>query len=209
MRTSLTVLAVVCAAQAMGQASVTEMPVGIFRGTLLAWKGTSAGGDLTVRRADSADFLCHYDSHSLVEADNRPVGMAGLAAGDPLKILTDHKPGSPACYARIVEVVNPEVKPVRAKAQPVARMTSDFLPRGDRTIAGVILRRESGFLTLRTRREDIVLVLRPNTRFLSNGVNTNAQALTVNKHVSVRAGKDLYGNIEAYQVMWGEILDVP
>src|ERR1700722_19201749 len=99
MRTSLSALAVIFAAQAIGQTSPSEMPVGIFRGTLLLWTGTAGAGDLTVRRADSAVFLCHYDSHSLVEADNRPVGIAGLTTGDPLKILTDHKPGSPVCYA--------------------------------------------------------------------------------------------------------------
>ena len=209
MRTRLTVLAVVCAAHALAQTSSTEMPVGIFRGTLLLWTGTAAAGELTVRRADSAVFSCHYDSHSLVEANNRPVGIAGLTTGDPLKILTDHQPGSPVCYARAVEVVNPEIKPLRAKAVPVAKSTSDFLPRGDRTLAGVILRHDSGLLRIRTRGGDLILALRPNTRFLADGVTTNAEALTVNTHVSVRAGKDLYGNMEAYQVMWGEILDVP
>jgi hypothetical protein len=209
MRTSLSALAVIFAAQAIGQTSPSEMPVGIFRGTLLLWTGTAGAGDLTVRRADSAVFLCHYDSHSLVEADNRPVGIAGLTTGDPLKILTDHKPGSPVCYARTVEVVNPEVKPLRARAVPVAKNTPDFLPRGDRTLAGLILRHDSGLLTIRTRGGDLILALRPNTRFLADGVSTNAQALTVNTHVSVRAGKDLYGNMEAYQVMWGEILNVP
>jgi hypothetical protein len=208
MRTRLLTLGVMLAVRAMGQTPPAEMPVGIFRGTLLLWTGTASAGELTVRRADSAVFSCHYDSHSLVEADNRPVGIAGLTTGDPLRILTDHKPGSPMCYARAVEVVNPEIKPLRAKAVSVATSASDFLPRGDRTLAGVILRHDSGRLTIRTRGGDLILALRPNTRFLANGLSTNAQALTVNTHVSVRAGKDLYGTMEAYQVMWGEILDV-
>ena len=51
--------------------------------------------------------------------------------------------------------------------------------------------------------------MRTDTRFLAGGVRLDAAALPVNTRVFVRAGRSLDGGIEAYQVMWGEIVNVP
>jgi hypothetical protein len=41
---------------------------------------------------------------------------------------------------------------------------------------------------------------------LENGDIVDPSALKLNMHVFVRAGKTLYGELEAYQVVWGGIL---
>jgi hypothetical protein len=37
----------------------------------------------------------------------------------------------------------------------------------------------------------------------------DASALSVNDRVSVRAGTNSGGQVEAYQVIWGDLVDVP
>src|SRR5438094_409619 len=99
----------------VGSASAqTEMQPGIVRGSLIAWNGTSLNGDFTVRRTDQAEQMCHYDSHSVMSRDSKRVRMPELDKGEVLEVLADHKVGSRACYARIVDVLNPAV--LRAKA---------------------------------------------------------------------------------------------
>jgi len=78
--------------------------------------------------------------------------------------------------------------------------------RGDRTVSGVILRRDARSITLRTRFGEQTLGLRKDTRYLADGAQQDASALAVNMRVFVRAGQSLDGGIEAYQVMWGEVI---
>lgn len=177
------------------------MPAGIFRAVFVASQGTAAAGELTVRQTDGAVFVCHYDAHSYLERDHRPVKASAFQPGDPLEIVADRQPGSSACYLRIVQ----ETYPPAAKTRSAA---ARFTPKGDRNVAGMVVRVEAQKLTLRTRSGEEILLLRPDTRYLSNGVRTDSAALSVNTRVSVRAGRDIYGNVQAYQVAWGEILDV-
>jgi hypothetical protein len=83
------------------------------------------------------------------------------------------------------------------------------LPRGDRTVSGVIVRRDARSITLRTRNGEQTLLLRKDTRYLGDGTPQDATAALVNTRVFVRAGRNLEGGVEAYQVMWGEIAGVP
>jgi len=51
------------------------------------------------------------------------------------------------------------------------------------------------------------LLLRKDTRYVENGEIVEAGNLKLNMRVFVRAGKDLYDQLEAYQVIWGSILE--
>jgi len=82
------------------------------------------------------------------------------------------------------------------------------LPRGDRTISGVIIRRDARAITLRTHDGEQTLLLRRDTRYLGDGAQQDAASALVNTRVFVRAGPNLDGRLEAYQVMWGEIAGV-
>ena len=75
-------------------------------------------------------------------------------------------------------------------------------------MAGVVIRRDARSITLRTRGGEQTLLLRKDTRYLGDGAQQDAGAVLVNTRVSVRAGPNVYGGIEAYQVMWGEIAGV-
>jgi hypothetical protein len=195
------------------QSAATNIPVGIFRGTLAAWQGTAAAGELTVRDMEGMLLSCGYDGRSYFERARQRVAVSTLTAGDVIELLADRRPGSQDCYTRTVHVI-PPAPPVRPRASTPAPAAPKptverFQPRGDRTFAGVVIRREPGQLTIRTRDGEQTLRLRRDTRYFFGGLRAELAEVAVNTRVFVRAGRNLYGEIEAYQVSWGEILSVP
>ena len=184
-----------------------DMPKGLFHGQMVSWEGSPVKGVLLARTAGGIVEGCGYDALSILQLSRQRITVAKLEAGDPVEIITDHKPGSRDCYIRMLNVVPPPPPPTRVKPVAAARPTFD-LPRGDRTISGVIIRRDARSLTIRSRDGEQTLLLRKDTRYLGDGAQQDATAALVNTRVFVRAGPNVYGGIEAYQVMWGEILGV-
>jgi hypothetical protein len=71
----------------------------------------------------------------------------------------------------------------------------------------VVFRLNSQRVVLHTRAAgDLSILLRKDTRYLADGQLVDAGSLKPNMRVFVEAGKDLYNDIEAYQVIWGKIL---
>lgn len=188
-------------------ASSADMPKGLFRGRMVSWEGSATRGVLLASNTAGDVQGCGYDSLSYLELSHQRITVAKLEAGDPLEIITDHKPGSRDCYIRMLQVVPPAPPPSRIK--PAVRRPAIAPPQGDRTISGVVIRQDGRSVTLRTREGEQTLLLRRDTRYLADGAQQEAVALTVNTRVFVRAGPDLEGRIQAYQVMWGDILDAP
>jgi hypothetical protein len=187
-------------------AAAPEMASGIFRGDLAGIDGGSETGRLEARGADGALVGCQYDSRSLFEMDGERVFATRLRPGDPIQVVADRHPGSQSCYARIVSVVAPP-RAQRPARRPVRTAAQDPPPAGGRVIAGVVTRIEPRRLTLRTRSGQESLRLRPDTRYLGGGGRATPDELMVNMRVSVRAGPGWSGELEAYQVVWGAILD--
>jgi hypothetical protein len=117
-------------------------------------------------------------------------------------------------YARTVHVTSdlPAPRPpslTRGRFGTASRLTEDrALPLGSLTYAGIVFRRTDDRLVLHTRdgREQSLL-LRKDTRYLQNGEIVDAATLAPNTRVFVRAAKDLWDQLEAYQVIWGKILE--
>lgn len=199
-----TVIAVALAAAPLSVSA--DMAKGLFHGSMVSWEGSLTKGVLLARNSAGMVEGCGYDSLSYLELSRRRITVAKLEPGDPLEILTDHKPGSRDCYIRMLQVVPPGPPPGRVS--PVVRRSTLEPPRGDRTVSGVIVRNNARSITLRTRDGEQTLLLRKDTRYLADGAPQDAAALTVNTRVFVRAGRNLEGGIEAYQVVWGEIAGV-
>jgi hypothetical protein len=201
------------------QTVLKEMPPGVFRGVLVSRQGDDRAGDLTLRarragpdKDEATDLVCHYDAHTYVARNGHRIAVSSLNAREPLEILANRKPGSQACYVSMVQVIDPESERAADRARQFKKQNSDarvffFTPHGDRTFAGVVVRLTAGSLTLRTRAGEAVLALRPDTRYWNDGLGAALADLRVNTHVFVRAGQSWDGVVEAYQVMWGEILD--
>jgi hypothetical protein len=182
------------------------MPIGFVRGAMAGWEGTAATGQLTVRKPDGSLSSCGFDIRSWFERANARIAVSKLLPGDPLEVLADRKPGSRACYARIVKVLDPP-SPARPRRVIDIKPPSPPILRGNRTFSGLVVRREGSTLSIKTRTGESDLLLRADTAFFGQGIRQDASALAVNTHVFVRAGRNEYGQIEAYQVMWGEIVD--
>ncbi len=203
-------LGLICLA-AVGVAQ-DSAPIGIVRGDLLSWTGTAKAGELIFRNADNRVFQCSFDGKTYFERAHEHLGVAAMQAGDRVEVLADHRDGSGLCYARTVHVL--EVHPatlttgVRPPLRSASRPTELFAPRGDITFAGVVLRISPDVLVLRLRsNEHRTVHLRSDTRYLSAGQALDRSNLDVNTRVFIRAGKNLEDEMEAYQVVWGSILE--
>jgi hypothetical protein len=174
----------------------TVMPIGIVRGSVVALIGSARSGELDIRSSQSLVYSCLYDARTYFERDHRAIGVTGLSAGDPVEVVADRRPGSGACYTRIVEVVEKSVRHAPSMESPPLR--------GNLTFGGMVLQRNLSRMTMRTRDGEISLILRPDTYYIDDGIRVENSPGLVNKHVFVRAGRDIYGHLEAYQIMWAE-----
>jgi hypothetical protein len=175
---------------------------------MVSWEGSLTKGILLARNNTGGTVEgCGYDALSILQLSRQRVTVAKLQPGDPIEIITDHKPGSRDCYIRMLQVIPPAPPPSRIKPVVAPRPTFD-LPHGDRTVSGVIIRRDTRTITLRTRIGEETLLLRKDTRYVGDGALQDPAAAMVNTRVFVRAGPNLEGGIEAFQVMWGEIAGV-
>ncbi len=198
---------VVAAAGALS--AQTRMPIGIVRGDVVSLQGTSAGGELKIKTPEDAVYACLYDVHTYFERDLHRIGISGLRSGDPVEVVADRTPGTSNCYARTVHVVDTHAQKLAPGARPRLRSitspTEAWAPRGDMNISGMVVQCAKYTLTLKTRTGTETLLLRPDTRYVGAGLRVASDSLQVNQRVFVRAGRNLDGDVEAYQVMWGEI----
>jgi hypothetical protein len=85
--------------------------------------------------------------------------------------------------------------------------TLSIAPRGSLTFTGVVLRMDDDGMVLRTRVDgEKWILVRRDTRFREDGLRVEPSSLHSTTRVFVRAGKNLDGEIEAYEIVWGEIL---
>lgn len=187
-------------------------PIGIIRGDLLAWSGTAKSGELVFRNLENRVFQCSFDERTYFERSNERITVTGTSRGDHVEVLSDRKTGTGICYARTVQIT--DTKPARLvpvqriRPQSYRSATDLFAPRGNLTFAGVVLKISADELLLRTRlNERKTILLRADTRFLGAGESLDRTGLAVNTRVFIRAGKNIEDQVEAYQIIWGDILE--
>jgi hypothetical protein len=199
--------ALVLSAQTPPSAAVT-------RGVLLERDPQASAGQFSVRVADNQVLRYQFDWKTYVLRDNDLIDIPRIVPGEKVEVVSDAIPGFVLRYARSVHVMA-EARPLRTTSTLARRRSSAdriaeerSLPLGALTYAGVVFRITGEHLILRTRdgREQSVN-LRKDTRYLLNGEIVEPDTLHLNTRVFVRAGKDLWDQIEAYQVIWGKILE--
>jgi len=185
-------------------------PMGIVRGDMVTWEGSPVSGLLTVSNTNG-EFRCGFDAKTWMERDGQRVAIGAFGPGDRVEIVADRKPGSKVCYARTVHAVDQPVARFGPGRRPLLKLgpspTEAWAPRGDMTFAGVVTQLTPELLVLRTRSEPRqTLLLRSDTRFMSEGQRVERADLHVNTRVFVRAGRNLDNEVEVYQVIWGDIV---
>ena len=179
-----------------------EVTPPIVRGILTL----AEGGVIEVRGTAGAPVRCSFDTHTWIEQEKKRVSLTALEPGITVEALTDLRAGR--CYTRTIRIVPAGATPFarRTPMTPVRSMIENMYPRGNLTFGGVVIRRSPTVLILRTRSEREKLVrLREDTRFLESGTPASSADVAVNTRVFVRAGKNFDNDVEAYQVIWGEI----
>jgi hypothetical protein len=210
----LVVSALICAAQ------IPLQNAAMLRGVLLERDAQTDGGEFSVRAAGNQVVRYRFDAKTYVEREERPIDVPRLLPGEKVEVLSDPVSGSLLRYARTIHVIDP-APPPRAANRPGSRLDpalgpalgpphEPLLPRGDMTFSGVVSRLNDRQLVLRTRNAgEQTLLLRQDTRFVADGEKVPSAELKTNMRVFVRAGKDVFGHVEAYQVVWGGILLPP
>lgn len=179
---------------------------GLVRGTLLECDA----GELSVRTATHQVFRFRFDDRTYFEQDREHAKASTLRTGEIVEVVADRMPGTVLRYARTVHVIEPP-KPKRPESLGRLRAWTNpvdtLVPRGNITFSGVVFRVTATQLAMHTRDGgDKIVALRQDTRYLNRGDAAERQDLRPNQRVYVRAGRDLYGELEAFQVVWGEIL---
>lgn len=183
--------------------SQVDAPPGIVQGRLVEVPA-AATGRIQLRVSTQQILQCVYDNSTYFERQGRSVAAAGLKADDDLEMVTDRKDG--ACYVRTVYVLDPPNPGQRVRTRPLRPVVETWLPRGNLTLSGVVIRLNPELLILRVRTgEQKTLVIRQDTRFIDGGVPTGPEQLRPNTRISVRAGTNLDQELEAYQIVWGRI----
>jgi hypothetical protein len=186
-------------------------PPGFLRGDLLSWTGTRNGQFMFRAAAADRVYSCSYDDKTYIERDNQRITLALTQAGDHLELVSDRRLGSSLCYARTVHVVEPQrtfsAPGVRPRLRTVSAASAWFIPHPNLSFSGAVFRMTSDALILRSRSgERSVVRLRPDTRYIAQGQTAEPGDLPVNTLVFIRGARNLYDEVEAYQVIWGEIL---
>jgi len=181
----------------------------LVRGVLLECDARPAG-EFSIRAADNRVLLYQFDRKTYAEREERLIEPARLVAGEQIEVLADGLAGYPLRYARTIHVIQ---SPTPTRPQTVGRLrpydpkTEPTVRTGNLTFAGVVFRLNSHRLAIHTRQAgDLNILLRTDTRYLAGGQLVDAASLKPNMRVFVRAGKDIYNDVEAYQVIWGTIL---
>jgi hypothetical protein len=184
-------------------------PIGIVRGTLLSCDTSH----LMLDDDDNHTFKFVTDGRTFIQRDNMRISCAKLKQGEKLEVVSDRSSQRDARYARLVNVMNFERMQRRrvalAPRAPVRRddPTQRLAPRGALTFSGVVLRLDNTGFLLRTRQEGEKWILfNRDVRYREDGIQVDAASLRSNTRVFVRGGPNWDGEIEAYEVVWGDIL---
>jgi len=183
-----------------------QFPAPEQAGVLLERDSNADSGEFAIRAPDNQVYRYRFDAKTLVERDTLSGGMGHLRLGDRVTVESDPVQGSLLRYAHRIRVSNssPPMTPADGRLFPLL----DLSPRtGNLTFAGVVARLNRESLVLRTRDGEQTLLIRRDTRYVDNGDTVEAAQLRPNMRVFIRAGRNLYEQVEAYQVIWGSILE--
>jgi hypothetical protein len=203
-----TVLAILVTASASAQtAPLPAQPAGLVRGVLT--ENSSAA--FAVRTAAGISYQYRADNKTWIERDNMRIRPSALLPGEILEIVSDRDP-DPVRYARLVHVISksaPHIRPFSAGG--IYRLNTpgvSVAANPNLTFTGIIAARDGQRLILRTRFDgEKFLYLRQDTQYLHDGGPVDAASLRPNTRVFIVAARNLDREIEAYQVIWGEILE--
>ena len=193
-------------------AAMGAPPIGIVRGHLVSRSGDARAGLLVLRDSAGRLMECSFDNSTWFEHDHERIAADGLRTGDRLEMIADRMDASRACYAVTVQILDAHPRRTAAGKPRFGfanAATEMFAPRGDTTLSGLVTEIDGKHLTIRLRDgAEHSLLLRPDTRYLGNGLRCERPSLARQTLVYIRGGRNSDGDLEAYAIIWGAILQV-
>lgn len=189
-------------------------PVQIIRGELLLWQVRGLAGEMAIRMPDGQAQSCQVTPDTYITRQTMRITPVAVKPGDWVEVVGDRRSAGDQCTAVTIYVRPPEPK-LRAKGVtgrapipiPQPRLMDNLYPRGRLTYAGTILSWNEKRVMVRTRKDgDKSFALRDDTIFSESGREVEASHLQVHTHVYLRAGQTFDGDLEVYQIIWGDIL---
>jgi hypothetical protein len=182
----------------------------LVSGVLLERDAPAESGELSVRTASNEVFRFRFGPQTRVERGGIAAEAVRLQPGDIVDVVPDRTPNADLRYALSIRVTAAWQPPRTAlpARRPAEPGIDSVLFAGDAlSFSGVVSRLSPARVVLRMRSgADQTIVLLKQTRYVASGEIVDADALKPNMHVFVRAAKSVYGELEAYQVVWGQIL---
>lgn len=188
------------------------LATGFARGTVLVRTAEEPLSDFTLKAANNAIYRFHCDGKTWIEREQERVQASGLRAGELLEVVSDRDPYNlhPLHYARMVQVItetrrrprisNGLYKLLRSNGSKITETTN-------LTFAGIVIGLVGERMVLRTRLDgEKTIYLRPDTQCLMEGSEVDAATILPNTRVFVEVVADSNDQLEAYRVVWGEIL---
>jgi hypothetical protein len=180
----------------------------ILRGVVLECDQRPAG-ELAIRAADNEVLRYQFDKRTYVERNDQMIEPSRLLPGEKVEIVSDRAPDFTLRYARTIHVMQPTppARPQRAGLPKPYNPRTENVRTGSLNYSGVVYRVNAEKFVLHTRESgDLPILIRNDTRYLEDGQVVALSNLKPNMRVFVNAGKGLYGDVEAYQIVWGRIL---
>jgi len=191
-------------------AAQSAPPAALVRGALLERDPQTANGQFSIRVGDDHVYRYLFDAKTYVERDQRAIDVARLQPGETVEVLSDEAPGTVLRYALSVHVLShsqPERARPLARLRPARASIERIFPAATLSFSGVVFELSPQRVMIHTRESgDLTILLRGDTSYLENGDAVQSGDLKPNMRVYVRAERNLYNEIEAYQVIWGQIL---
>lgn len=179
----------------------------ILKGELLEWNVRGLAGDLLMEQGEDGPrrWRCQVTNDTFLSRASIRIHPAGVRVGDTLEIVAEGAPTT--CVARTIYIRPPDMRRMRAKLA-MSRSTLDSLwPRGLLTFSGIVNRVEGDRLYVQTRKfGSKSFALRNDTVFSNGGRNVDVASLASQTRVFLRANRTYEGDLEVYQVIWGDIL---
>ncbi len=191
-------------------------PVQVIRGELVSWQVRGLAGDMAVRTSEGAVHTCVVKPDTYLTRQTMRITPVGVKVGDTVEVVADLRAGTGTCTALTVYVSPPEIKqrahkgfgrPITMPIPQPRNLLDGLLPRGRLTYAGIVSSMDNKRLVLRTRKQgEKSFALREDTIFSDSGREVDPEALRMQTSVYVRASQTFDGDLEVYQIIWGEIL---
>lgn len=159
----------------------------------------NGGADLLLRDREFRLYRCF--------ANQEILGTPPVRAGDVVEWTLGFDAVGKCKVAALRYIGRPSDMPGRTRLRLDLNPLNSLIRRGNLSYGGIVTRLDAQTLALRTARgERLDIVLREDTHFFHAGVRTKRDDLALHQTVSIRAGRTFDGQLEAFYVMWGDIL---